>query len=302
MKLIFFILFSALNTQAQSKLLFPSPTDPTLIKQAQHSQWQLIQGVQDHQLVIVNEQIPEGPVGSPEEKSFSVVEKANFILKLDPSLKNFNSLEQSRIQYLSALYKNTTRRFYEGRNGLTETMQVRFSQDNNSSALYTSLDQIIRSEKFLDLNSFAGGLQFARVTDQTSLSPLKAIFGPGSRRLIFWPAFYGQPFDLSATRISAMVDQKGEVLAIEAIARDIVVADKSDLHTGWEPFVYEKRWGRWFPSTHVRNMPIENFCMRCHVSGDGRFSPYPKNVPDELTFKKIGFLNDRHIQEIMKFK
>lgn len=273
------------------------------IEETQLAEWQIIRDVTDRDLVVVNEQIPQGAVGSNEEKSFSVVERAEHIRRLDRSLKIFTADEQARINRLADYYENSVREFYTGRNEVVRAMQVRYSRLDSTEVLSSSIDEVVRKEIFYSAEFFKGGADLTNITAETSFSPLRGIFGLGSQRINFWPTLKNKAIDLNTLRISAMVDPAGTVRAIEVMARDAANVSADDNNAGWEPYVFEKRWGRWFPSNNVKGMPIETFCIRCHVTATGgRFSPYPRNVQDALTFKKIGYLNDIVIQDIMSFK
>lgn len=271
-------------------------------EETQLTEWQIIRDMTEQDLVMSNEQIPQGPVGSNEEKSFAAVERAERIRQLDSSLKIFSPDEKTKINRWADIYQNSTREFYTGRNKMVQSMQARFSRLDSRDAFSSSIDQIVRNETFYSPEFFKGGAELTHITASTSLSPLRGIFGLGAQRINYWPTMNEKAANLNTLRISAMVDPSGTVQAIEVMARDATAASDEDKNAGWEPFVFEKRWGRWFPSNNVKGMPIESFCIRCHVAQDGRFSPYPRNVQDALTFKKIGYLNDIVIQDIMTFK
>ncbi len=272
------------------------------VEETQLAEWQMIRAVADQDLIIVDKKIPQGIVGSDEEKSFSVVERAERIRSLDASLKIFTPTEQAQINRWADLYRNSINEFYTGRNEAVKTMQVRFSQLDSTETLSASVDYVVRSETFFSSEYFKGGADLTHIKAETSMSPLRGIFGLGSERVNYWPTLHDKATDLNTLRISAMIDPGGTVQAIEVMARDADKVAAQDKNSGWEPYVFEKRWGRWFPSNNVKGMAIESFCIRCHVGADGRFSPYPRNVQDALTFKKIGYLNDIVIQDIMSFK
>lgn len=90
-------------------------------------------------------------------------------------------------------------------------------------------------------------------------------------------------------RYSEIFDKNGVLQAIEVIARDFYKSRtgiKVDEH--WEPFLYEERWGKWFPVHKVRQLPVKDFCMNCHVSSRGQFSPLPNNADTAEDLKAVG--------------
>lgn len=269
--------------------------------------YQFIQNVEPADLPLVDGRIPEGSIGSKAEHFFGLVEKANLIVELDASLSIFNEAEKNKILVLNGIYNRTTDPYFADRNLLTKNIFLNLADNKLGKFQKVSVDKMVRFEIFQRSDSFSGGPTETHITAETSMSPLRAVLGPGSSRVVFWPWDWrdqssGNFNVLSSVRVSEMVDASGVIRAIEVIARDASFESGPDLNAGWEPFVFEQKWGRWFPVTTVKGMKIENFCIRCHVTQDGRFSPYPQNVRDPETFKKIGYLNDKIIDKIMQYR
>lgn len=109
-------------------------------------------------------------------------------------------------------------------------------------------------------------------------------------------------------RYSEIFDKNGVLQAIEVIARDFYKSRtgiKVDEH--WEPFLYEERWGKWFPVHKVRQLPVKDFCMNCHVSSRGQFSPLPNNADTAEDLKAVGYkTSEAHggniIDNLLRFK
>ncbi len=259
--------------------------------------WNRIKNSSINQLLLEDGKIRKGDEFGDEAKSFEVVESAHRIFELDPSLNNFSVDEKNRIISFKDIYDKSTAEFYSGRNKLAKEITIFTPWDR------PSIDKIIRAEMFLE--GWPGGISFSSITAETSLSPLRVLGGPGARRLNFWPSSgqVGLPMSLDFIRISYMVNSAGIPLAIEVIGRDMLKYNESSpVNDGWEPFVYEKYWGRWFPIQNIGKIPVKDFCVRCHTTADSRFSPFPKNVLTKEVFKQVGYKNDGLINGFFKFK
>lgn len=260
--------------------------------------WNRIKNESQSQLLLEAGKIRKADEFAPEARSFEVVETASRILELDPELNKFSSSDKNRILAFKKIYDESISEFYVGRNALTK--EIYFISPYEK----VSIDQVIRTESFLE--NWGGGIGLSLIRAETSLSPLRGLIGPGARRINFWPINFkqgGLPVSLEAMRISYMLNAAGIPQAVEIIGRDMrKYNESSSANEGWEPFVYEKVWGRWFPIHSIGKTPVRDFCMRCHTTAKFQFSPFPRNVSSEEMFKGIGYKHDGMIKEFFKYK
>lgn len=279
------------------------------IKFLQTQQRQAWAQIRDSTLESVRDgKIPPADEGTKEEKDFTAVEKAHFILTLRPSLDIFSETEKEKIRYFDLIYNQSIADFYQGNNKKALVMRA-FSKDMSSTGILQTetIDQIAKSVRYLN-GAWKGGPEVSLIAAEDSMSPIRALMGPGASRVTYWPSTgldknNDLGADLRFVRISSMLDAQGVLRAIEFIARDVFTPNlETDKNSGWEPFVYEKQWGRWFPSQKINNkVAVKDFCIRCHTTTEGAFSPRPLNVGGAEVFEKIGYKNKSIIQEMMTY-
>lgn len=144
---------------------------------------------------------------------------------------------------------------------------------------------------------------FADITASTSRSPLAALVGSQSERVISWNSYVGHPFptegyqlDLNKIRVAtnyALVDGKRSPKSLEILVQ-------SD---GWKGFYFEYVEGEWFPSQTFNGDPIEVACLRCHKSETqpGQLSPRPFFLKTKAELKQVGYLNGDLITRLLQY-
>ena len=264
--------------------------------------WQEVSKYTLDELAIEDFIVKRGEEGFFEAKSFEITELSHRIVEIDPSLSNFDSEAKEKIRKFDEVYRRTMNSFYSGSNLKTKTIEVETGWGDRRT-----IDDLVRANGFLPfINSWwSGGKSFADISSDTSRSPLKELIGPGATREIFWP---GTPttdpvIRLDAARFSVLKEASGKIKAIEVIARNTRKFEYStELFKGWEPFLYEKVWGRWIPMKEIRGMPVKTFCIQCHQTSTGEFSPFPTNLDSDEDLRNVGYKNESIIHELMKFK
>lgn len=153
--------------------------------------------------------------------------------------------------------------------------------------------------KFAEFEDFADGRAPgppAKITAQTSRSPLAYLFGRAAERLIYWPAIRdraGIRPDLSRLRLNeTLVDGKSE--AIELLVNE---------HEGGEPrgYLFMNFGGDLVPTMKFNGQPVARACLRCHATDRGSlapaFQPFFLRTAEDL--RKVGYRGERIIRELL---
>lgn len=249
-----------------------------------------------------NGRLKEGHEGSVEARWFNAAEQAKLILEFNPHRIQLSQSDLIWLEYLKNLYDETVSPMFSGANSKILTTMIR--ADDTPDLVMSVLDSVQR-EDFLE--SWLGGTQHSYITAETSMSPLRNLMGPKSQRIIFWPWIFGHKgdtleIDMSATRLSYLIDGNGVPKAIEVIARDYFSSRNPESRDGWDAFLFEKKWGRWLPATHVHKFTVQEFCLRCHSDSNQRMSPFPHNLTTPFDLQKVGYKTPSVIEALMKYK
>jgi len=137
----------------------------------------------------------------------------------------------------------------------------------------------------------------ARITGNTSRSPLKRLYGANSERMISWPAqpgFVDSLPDLSRLRFAENVVD-GQSKSLEVLASD-------GPGGAVKGYFFVNLGGQLVPSTMFDGHKIGESCIRCHHSAANSsvmtFNPVFLNSAE--AFRAVGYRNDRVIEELLK--